>query len=129
MPPLETMDRHQTAQCWLKIGTDRQGRMLVADEPIELTVRWIDKQREALNAKNERIAVDVTVVTDRRIETGSIMWLGDQDEFGTGTGTDDYPQTNLVQVMAMDVTTSLCNKYTRYEALCVRYNNLLPLRR
>lgn len=129
MPPLETADRHQTAQYWARIGVDRNGRVLVADEPVELQVRWVNKRREALNAKNERIAVDVTIVTDRELEIGSILWLGEQDDFGTGTGTDDFPQTDLVQVMAMDKTTSLCNKFTRYEALCVRYTNLLPLRR
>lgn len=128
MPPLETMDRHQTAQYWPPVGHDRQGRQLVSDEPIQLRVRWINKRREAMNSKNERIAVDVSIVADRALDVGGILWLGDRDEFGTGTGTDDYPQTNLVQVMAMDVTTSLCNKYTRYEAMCVRYNNLLPLR-
>lgn len=129
MPPLETMDRRQTAQYWPKIGVDRQGKMLVADVPTELKVRWINKRREALNAKNERVGVDVGVITDRPLVIGSILWLGEQDDFGTGTGTTDYPQTDLVQVMAMDVTTSICNKYTRYEALCVRYTDLLPLRR
>lgn len=129
MPPLETADRWQKAQYWARIGVDRNGRVLVADEPTELDVRWVNKRREALNAKNERISVDVTIVTDRDLKIGSILWQGERDDWGTGTGTDDFPQTDLVQVMAMDHTTSICNKYTRYEALCVRYTNLLPLRR
>lgn len=129
MPPLETADRHQTAQYWPRIGVDRNGMVLVADVPTELKVRWVNKRREALNAKNERIAVDVTIVADRDLAIGSILWLGEQDDFGTGTGTSSYPNTDLVQVMAMDHTTSICNKFTRYEALCLRYTNLLPLRR
>lgn len=129
MPPLETMDRMQRAQVWRRNGVDRQGRFTVADEPDAIMVRWVDKQRERLSPKNERIGVDVTIVSDEVLRVGDILWKGDRDEWGTGTGTDDFPDTDLVQVMAMDVTTSICGKFTRYEAACVRYTNLLPLRR
>lgn len=128
MPPLETMDRHQRAQYWPPVGVDRNGRKVVSDEAQSIWVRWVTKRKEVMNNQNERIAIDVTVIADFEMAVGAIVWLGDSLDFGTGTGTTDYPQTNLMQVVHADVTTDLMNRYTRYENYAVRYNDLLPLR-
>lgn len=128
MPPLETMDRYQRAQYWPPVSKGRDGRWIVSDEAEGVDVRWVAKRKEVMNNQNEKIAIDVTVIADFEMEIGSIVWLGDSLDFGTGTGTTDYPTTDLMAIVHADVTTDLLNRYTRYENYAVRYNDLLPIR-
>lgn len=79
MPPLETACRFQDAVVQLA-GTgvtdfDDDGATQVA-AAIGIKVRWEDVKREVLDAHGNNVSIDASVVVDREILPGSVMWLG-----------------------------------------------------
>ena len=73
---LETTSRRQRATYWPAGTTSTSTGQKKVQAPIEIKVRWEDKEQDALNAEGEVIRVDASAVVDRDIEVGSIMWLG-----------------------------------------------------
>lgn len=75
MPPLETTGRFQTAVLWELKSHDSHGRPTVYD-PVEIKVEW--NARTSRNRSNQTSSqgVEATVVVDRKIALGSVMWLG-----------------------------------------------------
>jgi hypothetical protein len=88
MPPLERMDRRQTAVLWGKSGVDRYGEPKVA-EPDEIEVRWVTGRKESTAKDGSTIALDAEAIVGQRIAVGSQMWLGTLEEwYGTGSSGD-----------------------------------------
>lgn len=130
MPPPELSYRRQKAVLWEAYGPregskryDRYGQVKVI-APVEIEVRWITKQSEALDPQGNTITLDATVVSAQKIPIGSTMWLGElSDWYGTGSGGDD---SEVMQVKTSDITVDLKGRVTRYEAGLMRYRDTLP---
>lgn len=113
MPALEQMDRNQIALLWVRTGTDDYGEHQVANEAVEISVRWNNKKHIVSLANGTPVTIDALVITDREIEVGSAMWLGSLDDL-PGTGTGSNPETDLMEVVYCNVTKDLKGRNTRY---------------
>ncbi len=99
MPFQEISHLRQTALLWPMTGYDAYGQPTVGT-PIQLTpnvypnfgVRWNNTQSEMMDAKNNTIRVDATVIVAIDVPIGSWMWLGSFNEwYGHGTGSGSSP--------------------------------------
>lgn len=123
MPDPETDDRYQAAVLWAKTGVDRHGEVTVA-EPEQLLVRWQTGQAEALAPDGTPIALDAKVVLDRRVGIGSLLLLGELDDwYGTGSVGDDV---ELMQVATYSEVPDLKNRVARRTVGLVKYRGALP---
>ena len=105
MPPLEQQFRSQRAVLWMAVGFDDYGVPKVA-APVEIDVRWDETQSETKDAKGDMIQIDATVVVDRVITPGSVMWLGDVIDLLT-------PPTNLKRVVSYQEVPDIRNRHVR----------------
>ena len=118
MPPIETLGRYEKAVLWPLSGQDNFGEVTLATR-VEVTVRWDDTQREALDAQGKTIKIDASVLVDRSIAVGSIMWKGELADLPN-------PPTNLFQVIGYEETSAINNKFRHREVLLMKYGNTLP---
>jgi hypothetical protein len=112
MPPVESQGRFEQAVYWAAVGFDRYG-MPTYDSPVELTVRWNDKQDETLDAKGNTILTDVEVIVSQNLVPGSLMRLGLLDE------TPDPPD-QLKQVVGFNSTKDVRGRETFRSAKLAR---------
>ena len=105
------MDLHQYAVLQ-EAGAvaDAAGEPIHSD-PIEIRCRWNDHRRQVLDRDRTPIAIDATVVIDRVIKEGSLMWKGTLVDF-MGTDSDD-PELSMMKVLVADDTKSIHGIYTR----------------
>lgn len=76
MPPLVTRHRHEAAVLWpAGIYPDESGSPTVGN-PIEIRVRWEERQQDVDDPLRGTIRLDAVVVVDREIAEGSRMWRG-----------------------------------------------------
>jgi hypothetical protein len=108
MPAFETMDRHQTAVLWTTSRGDYSGP--VRDAGVELKVRWVWGQRFLRKPSGEDVQVDATVVVDRDVKEGSLMYLGTLP-YWAGTGSADDPV--LMEVVVVNEASDLKNRFVR----------------
>ena len=118
MPAIESADRKQKAVLWAATGVDDYGEHKVS-AAVEIRVRWEEKRREGVNPNGNTIAVEATVVVDRVIAIGSIMWLGKKADLAD-------PPVNLKQVMGRGEIPDTKGRKTRRTVLLVRHSNELP---
>jgi len=134
MPAPELAFREQKAVYWEAIGFDEYGQYKRASFSNELSVRWVNKRRDAMDAKGNIIATDATVVVDRYIPVGSIFYEGALSELagdvaGTGTGTDFVPaadEVTLFEVMTYNETPDLKNRFIRRTVGLKRLSDTIP---
>lgn len=119
MPPMELSYRLQRAVYWPKTGVDGNAEP-TRGAPVELTVRWNDKQTEALDPQGHTITVDATVITDRTLVVGSLMWYGRLRDFAGTAG------PRVMEVVTMNDTPDLKNRVSRHVAGVNRYSGTLP---
>lgn len=123
MPAPELANRKQKAVLWpaIEVGVrnDDYGDHKVSSDKVQINVRWEEKRREAVGALGNSIAIDATVVVDREIAVGSIMWLGKKDDLAT-------PPVNLKEVADYQEIPDVKNRKRRRVVLLVRYSNELP---
>jgi hypothetical protein len=123
MPALETEGRLQKAVYWAKTGHSADGEATIA-APVELEVRWNNKQRVAINAQGTPVAVDAVVVVAQEIIVGSTMWLGElADWYGTGSAGDD---SGVMEVLTYNETPDLKKRNYRRTVGLVFYKDTLP---
>ena len=92
--------------------------------PVERYVRWEAGRRLSSDAQGNPLAIDVMVVSNVEIATGSLMWKGSLVDLpGTGTGA---PETDLMIVVGRDRTVDIKGRYTRWEYMLQRFKNTLP---
>lgn len=91
----EMTGRYQKALMWPVIGTDRYGQVRVG-APVELRVRWDWGRKEVLGQDGSSQSADATVIVDRRIQVGSLMWLGGLNDL---PGTAQMAETDIMQVI------------------------------
>lgn len=116
---METAYRRQTCVYWAKAGVDGHGEPLRA-APVELMVRWNDKQTQALDPQGHTVTVDATVVLNRAVTVGGLMWLGRLRDFAGTTG------PRIMEVVTLDETPDLKNRVERRVAGVNRYSGTLP---
>lgn len=132
MPAFETMDRHQKVLYWEFDRTNAVNEPVFA-EPVQLTVRWVLKDSESRDAQGNTVASSVSVVADRYIVIGSLMWLAPEQGrrsktaleqwYGeSGSATDDE---FLYEVVASPVTPSIKGEFTRYACSLAFYKREL----
>lgn len=118
MPSLESQFRKQKAVYWEANGYDGYGEPNV-NTPVELDVRWVEKQLEATDANGGPIAIDATVVMDRKPPVGSVLWLGELADLPS-------PPTDLKKVIMCDVTPDVKCRNTFYTAMLQKLSDKLP---
>ncbi|MHC4686853.1 MAG: hypothetical protein ACYTEW_21465 [Planctomycetota bacterium] len=118
MPTPESSDRKQKAVLWAATGFSDYGRHKVSD-PVEIKVRWEERRREFTDANGNTIAVDASVVVDREVAVGSIMWLGKKADLAT-------PPVNLKEVVGYGAIPDVKGRKIRRTVLLTRYSNELP---
>ena len=118
MPAIETADRHQTAMLWPASGQGDYGKHKVT-APIQIKVRWEDRQSETVDSQGNTIGTNATVVVDRVIAVGSIMWLGKKDDLAD-------PPVNLKEVVDYSAIPDVKGRKTRRVVKLVRHSNKLP---
>lgn len=119
MVRFETTSRHQKAVLYASsTGHTSQGQKKVS-AAVELDVRWEEGQSDALNERGETIRVDATVVVDRDITIGSLMWLGAKDDLPS-------PVTSLKEVVTFSKIPGLKSQVFRRIVGLIRYSDSLP---
>lgn len=91
--------------------------------PQELRVRWIDGRSEAFDPQGQPTALDATVIVDREIPIGSIMWKGKLDDLLGTAGPED---ATLHQVVTVTYTPGIKARTTRRRVGLVRFRQTLP---
>lgn len=115
MPALEEMDRLQDALLWPITGKDQFGQPthdFSSGAVVQLKVRWVNKRRLASDPQGNPITVDATVITNRAIEVGSLMWKG---KLSDTPGTSETPESKIMVVVGYDDTPDIKNRFTRRE--------------
>jgi hypothetical protein len=123
MPPMETRRRHQKAVLWAAAEKTEFGRRQVYP-PVELDVRWQNKDDTTTRADGATVRVDAQVVVDREIEPDSIMWLGElEDWYGTGSAGDD---SGLMVVVSFSNIPNTKGRRSRLVCKLQRFRDALP---
>lgn len=116
--PLETSELNQRAVLWAASGTDNYGEHTV-NAATEIAARWESGLAEAVGAQGAVIASSGTVVVDREIAVGSILWKGKLCDVPT-------PKTNLHQVIDYQETPDVKARNYRRVVTLARYSDELP---
>ncbi len=118
MPPLETDGRLQKAVLWAANDTDRYGELKV-DAAIQIDIRWETGQKEAVDPQGNTIAFESTVIVDRVIPVGSILWLGEKNDLPN-------PPTNLRHVVDYSEIPDVKGRNFRRVVSLMKHSNELP---
>jgi len=123
MPALQTRNRRQKAVYWAANSNDKFGEVKV-DAAIEIKVRWEKDHNEVLDPKGASIVTEATVVVDREIIIGSILWLGALADLPALVA--DYE--DLKQAIVYNETPDIKNiaRKTRRTVKLMKYSNQLP---
>lgn len=123
MPHMELSHRRQKAVLWAKGGYDGYGQPTAA-EPVELSVRWVQRRAEMLDPQGNTITVDATVVVDREVAVGGVMWEGElEDWYDTGSAGQD---SGLHRVAAYQETPDVKGRAVRRTVGLLRHRDTLP---
>jgi len=118
MPVLEESDLHEYAVLWSAGGVDDYGNPTVS-APVEIPCRWLIGMRESLDAEGNIIGVSDTVIVDRAIPIGSILWKGRLKDLPSSP-------TDLKQVIEYRETPDVKGRKRRRMVLLSRYSDQLP---
>lgn len=125
MPSIEVIHLHQKAVLWSATEVFNDYGEMQVGLPVEISVRWITGRAEGRDPKGFKVALDARVITNRRVDIGSQMWLGElADWYGTGSGSagDD---DELMEVVTYNETPDLKNRHFRREVGLKRFRDTL----
>jgi len=97
---------------------DDEGQVTI-NAAVELDVRWEEGRKETLDPKGNVIAIDATVVVDRDIVVGSIMWEGALADVAS-------PPVDLYQVVTRSKVPNVKGRKFRRTVGLMRYSDSLP---
>ena len=118
MPAIETDCLTQEAVLLAKTGHDLYGKATVA-AAVEIKVRWESKEEMVPTPDGSVVSLMATVVVDRAIEKGSVMWLGKLINFSS-------PYTNLHEVWASKSVPDIKGRVSRRVVQLIRFTDKLP---
>jgi hypothetical protein len=127
MPPIESIDRHQYAVLWPAEAVNEMGEVTVGD-PVQIKVRWEDKQTQALNNEGNVVKLDALVVVNQDITKGSKMLLGKLTDLpsGVGTGPDVNDIPGLMEVQIFTSVPDIKGRHKRRVVGLRRFRDELP---
>lgn len=125
MPRPEQSHRREKAVLWPFASFDQFGERTVG-YPQEISVRWVPKQREILDKQGNSISLDAQAVVNEQVPIGSLMWLGElQDWMGSST-VSDGEAVPIMEVMSFDRTPDIKNRVSARTLGLMRYRGRLP---
>jgi hypothetical protein len=129
MPAQELAFRRQRAILWPLLTPASAGRQKFNEplkgDPVELSVRWDDQQKEILGSNGTPVRVDAVVIVDRRIAIDSLMVKGTLSEWlGTGSATAQDP--TVMQVIVFNEVPDIKNRVSYREVGLIRFRSSLP---
>lgn len=123
MPAPEHSHRTQTALLWAVIGVDAHNEPVVG-LPDEIQVRWENARVQMASADGTVVTVDATAVVGRDVNEGSLMRLGDLEDWnGTGSNDDD---NGLMQVVAFSKVPDVKGRNFRRVVGMIRFRDEVP---
>lgn len=125
MPPLEVLDHHSWVVYWPCTGTNSYGEYKVHPTAIEARANVLRRRTEATDPKGTPVTLDYTMFCNDDIPIGSIVWEGSLEDLA-GTGTDEVPEDNLMQVITVNMSKDDKGRNVRRRYGLMRYTNELP---
>lgn len=126
MPAPETAYLTQAAVLWPIEGYDAYGKPKVSDEAVELEVRWETRRTQARDALGNPIMLDAMAIVDRVIAVGSIMALGELEDWGL-VGTGNASETGeLMEVVNYMEVPDIKGRFSYREVGLKRWRDTLP---
>lgn len=114
--------RKQDAVLWAYAGVDNHGDIKVSSTPVALKVRSEKLTRQVNDPVSEIQATDFTLVVDREIAKGSIIWFGKLSDVPDDTNN----LTDLKQVVEYDEIPDIKGRKFRREVTLIKYGDRLP---
>lgn len=128
MPFPTQAHRRQKACLWNAVGFNENGQPTVG-HLVEVRVRWKYTRKEAITADGNPITVDATVIVDRKIKPGSIMWLGSAEQWygesGSSSGSAGS-NSELMEVISYHETPDIRNRFRQRSVDLAFYKDTLP---
>ncbi len=124
MPPIEVVERNQTAILWRFAGYDSSGESVVED-PVEVRVRWEDvrtdpRRGQMVGPDGNLISLIAEVVVDREITVGSLMWKGRLRDYNANF------ETQVREVVLYSETPDVKGRVSRREVGLGFYKGSVP---
>jgi hypothetical protein len=114
MPPLESLDRYESALLWEATGeSNDNGDPLVSPTPVEIRVRIVYKMRQSVDPNGNVIGVDAMMHANREIAVGSRVWEGSLSEW-VGTGSSE-PAVRVLYVSTDETALDIKGRFRRYQ--------------
>lgn len=102
MPDIGSQMLDMTAVYWEATGLYDNFGNPARSEPVEIACDWQDTLNVASGQRGGTQGFDATVMTDIKLKVGSLMWLGElEDWYGTGSGTYDTELLTVERVTTM----------------------------
>ncbi len=121
MPALEVDCLTQKAVWWSSTDKNRYGDPTTAAK-VEVDVRWETGNKETISPVNATIAIDSTVVLDRAMKIGDLLWLGALVDLPT----PDSAVINIREIVNYNETPDIKGRETRRVAHLIKFSNTLP---
>jgi len=86
---------------------------------VDLSVRWEERQKEALDGQGNTITLDATAIVGQEILIGSLLWHGALADLPS-------PVTDLYKVVTRSTIPSIRGDQTRRVLGLQRYSDSLP---
>lgn len=123
VPSPETANLTDDAVLWSFAGHDSTGEPKVSN-PVQIECRWIWKKTQSTDATGNTVMMDATVVVDREIDDGSILWEGTLDQWEDTGSEEDNP--DLVEVKSYKEVKDIRGREFYRELGCSFYKGRLP---
>lgn len=114
-------ERHlnQTAVYWECVARDRFSDPVLAP-PDEIPIRWEWTRMEIIDVTGQSVQIDAMVCTGQRLREGSLLYLGDLNQY-QGVGSGSTHEGNVLEVVRYQEATDVRGSQTRRESLLRRH--------
>jgi hypothetical protein len=135
MPPLEQDDFVESVLLWpVRVGAtavNRFGQIKVyAVDRQEIPVRWKDVQDDVRRPDGSVVKIEARIATGGDVPMGSYLWRGTDDDLvngdTTGTGSNELPVSNIMQVVTREIVKDVRGREVRYEYGLAKWGHNLP---
>lgn len=121
MPPFQEDHLDQKAVLWELVTFDESNEPIVSPA-VEIDCRWVKQSRQGSNSQGTNTNTSATVIVNREIAEGSILWEGKLVD-----RPDPIPNNDpLMEVISYSETPDLRDIEHRREVTVARYRASLP---